>query len=467
MRYPLGPFHPDKLPGPGILTRCVNAIPAEDGYRPVGGFLPISDALPAAFRGGASVKGNDGAAFLLAGTETTLSKLAAGSWTSLLSGLTVSGRWKFTAFGDFAVAVNGADTYEVDLVASSASAISGAPSFIDVCVVGDHVVGAQPDGNILRVRWSAFNDHTGWTVGTNQSGEWTALEGGEVMGVAGGEYGVILQRHRLTRMDLTGDASAPFAFNPFGHNFGCASKASIIPLDDTVFYLSDRGFAVAESGQNVRPIGNEQFSRSFRDALGEDDFERIWASVDPKNTCVVWGIPGNVGQAWRYDWSLDRATVLEFPFEGIFEGFENSQTLEEVAATYTNIDTMPLSLDDPRFNGGAPRLYFVQDGKVGTLAGANLVANFVSGNVRAGQNNYRMWAVWPETDAISGVTVKVTEKQRLGDGGNVRTGSNMQASGRIPLRANGKQFVFDITVDGPDWTYFNAVELEGGPGGKR
>lgn len=467
MRLPLGPFHPDKLPGPGMLTRCTNALPAENGYRPVGAFQSISDALPSTFLGGGSFKASDGTAYLLAGTATTLSKLASGAWSSLLSGLTVTNRWKFTAFGDYAVAVNGATTYAVDLVASTAAAIAGAPSFTDVCVVGDYVVGAQPDGDKLKVRNSAFNDHTGWTVGTNQCTEQTMLEGGEVMGVAGGEYGVVLQRHQLTRMSRTGNAIAPFDYDPFGQNFGCASKNSIIPVNDTVFYLSDRGFAVAIAGQEAKPIGNEEWSRSFRDALGEDDFERVWSAVDPKNTRVVWGIPGVVGQAWVYDWALDRAAVIETQFDGIFSGFENSLTLEEVAAIYTNLDTMTLSLDDPRFSGGAPRLYFVQGGEVGVMGGANLPARFTIGEAMIGPKNWRNRAVWPETDASDGITVTLTEKQRLGDAGVARTGSNLQASGRIPLRANGKYFVADIRVDDPDWTYFNAIELEGSPGGLR
>ena len=56
---------------------------------------------------GLEVKASDGTSYLLAGTASTLSKLASGAWTDLLDELTVSNRWKFTAFGDFAVAVNG------------------------------------------------------------------------------------------------------------------------------------------------------------------------------------------------------------------------------------------------------------------------------------------------------------------------------------------------------------------------
>lgn len=468
MRYALPAFLPDQLPRGNVLTRAENVFPAQDGYRAAPSFAPVSDALPAAFKGAASFVSSSNTAYLLAGTETTLSRLSGGSWVNLLSGLTITGRWRFAQFGDFAVAVNGITTYQVDLNLGTASAIASTPSMVDVDVVGDHVVGTQPAGNILRVRWSAFNDHTGWTVGTDQSGEWTGLEGGEVMGIVGGEYGVILQRERLVRMTRTGDANAPFQFDPFGHNFGCASKASIARAGSSVFYLSDRGFMACENGQAPRPIGDQKFDKSFRENIGPDDFERLWAAIDPENTRVVWGIPGITGTVWVYDWSLDRATTLSLPFDGLFAGFETSTDLDSLAATYPDLDAMPYTLDDPRWSGGAPRFYLVQDGQVGVLAGANMVARITTGEFAPyDKQATRLRAIWPDTDAIAGVSFTVTEAQRRGDGGQTKTGSNMQASGRIPLRANGKYMVFDLTINNPDWSYIDGFVMEGSAGGVR
>ena len=52
------------------------------------------------------------------------------------------------------------------------------------------------------------------------------LTGGEIMGLAGGEYGVILQRRQITRMSLTGDATRPFDYDVVTDNLGCASRGS-------------------------------------------------------------------------------------------------------------------------------------------------------------------------------------------------------------------------------------------------
>ena len=178
MRYPLPPFLPDQLPRGDVLTTCKNLLPARDGYRAVGGFQSISDALPDSFLGGASFISTGGTAYLLAGTASTLSRLSSGSWVDLLTGLTISGRWKFVQFGDYVVCLNGSTTQEVDLNAGTAGALAGAPTAIDGWVVGDFLTVAQPNGDISRVRWSAFNNHQAWTLGVDQAGDQPMLVGG-------------------------------------------------------------------------------------------------------------------------------------------------------------------------------------------------------------------------------------------------------------------------------------------------
>ena len=198
-RFPYPAYLPDQLPR-DVLTRAINVLPAADGYRPVKSLVPISDPLPAAFRGGAAFISTDGTTYLIAGTANGLARYGGGSWTDLFVGMSVPDRWRFAQFGDFVVAVNGVDTKQVNLVSGTASDLTDAPTGNGVGVVGDYVVITQSGGNKLLVSWSGFNDHTQWTPGENQSGFQPMLTGGEIQGIAGGEYGVILQRFRLVRM---------------------------------------------------------------------------------------------------------------------------------------------------------------------------------------------------------------------------------------------------------------------------
>lgn len=467
-RVPLPAYVPDALPRGDVLTKAKNVYPAPEGYRAAQAFSSVSDPLPATFNGAASFVSTGGTAYLLAGTTNGLVRLANGSWSVLLTALSVSERWRFTQFGDFVVCVNGGVTQVVDLNAGTASALTGAPTATDVTVVGNHVVVAQPNGDILKVRWSAFGDHTAWTLGTNQAGEQPQLVGGEVMGVVGGEYGVILQRQRLTRMILTGDPDAPFQFDEISSNYGCASKPSIAAAGRTIFFLSDRGFIALDDGQAIREIGNEKFDRAFREQVGPDDYDKIWSAVDPTRSLVMWGVTGQPGTVWVYNWKLDRASQLEFNFDGLFSGFEDSVTLEGLEAIYPDLDAMPYSLDDDRFSGGNPRLYFVVDGEVGTLSGANLPAMLEQGEYApAGDNLLRLRAVWPDTDAVSGITVFADARQRKGDGGFQRAATGRQDSGRMPLQHRGRFFRFGFAIDDPDWTYISGYELEASAGGVR
>lgn len=466
---PLPAWLPDQLELGNVLVEAENVFPYQTGYAPVGGFESISDAMGEAFAGGASFISTDGTAYLLAGGATGLYRMASGAWSTIVTGLTISGRWRFIQYGNYAVAVNGsADTREVNLASGAQSIIAAAPGGLDIAVVGGHILIAQPDGAMLDVAWSALNDRTGWTPGVDQAGRETMLTGGEVMGVCGGEYGVILQRERLVRAEMTGDSDIPFAFNEITTNYGCASTASIVQAGRSIFFLSDRGFMALEDGQVPRPIGNEKFDRHFRDIVPRSDWERLWAAVDPRRTMVMWGVPGAPGIVWVYNWALDRATTIKLPFEAIFSGYEAGVSLEGLDALYpSGVDSIPYSLDDPRFEGGSPALYVVQSREVGLFSGTPLAARLKQGHAGGG-NRLRLRAVWPEIDATSGVSVSVEARQRMGDSVDSITSGEMQSSGRVPLRASGKYFTPTFTVAaGTDWALFTGYRLEATEAGVR
>jgi len=468
-RFDFPAYLPDQLPR-NVLTRAVNVLPAADGYRSVRSVASISEPLQANFAGGVSYISSGGTAYLLAGTAVGLERYTSGIWSQLITGMTVTGRWRFAQFGDYAIGVNGVETKVVDLNAGTATALAGAPSGTSIAVVGNQVVIGQADGNKLKVKWSAFNDHTGWTDAVDQAGFQIMLDGGEVQGLAGGEYGIILQRFALTRMSLSGDNLAPFTFQQVTNNVGCASKASIVQAGRTVFFLSDRGFMALDDGQALRPIGNEKFDQSFRDTISPNDYEKLWAAVDPKRSLVFWGIPGSPGRIWVYNWVLDRASTIEVGFSGIFSGYETSQTLEGVAAIYPDLDAMPYSLDDPRFQGGDPRLYLATpDNRIGAFSGPTLPATLEMGWVEpTGAQVSRIRALWPITDAVEGVRVTVDARQQMGALAETAQGVRMQTSGRVPVRARGRYVAVTVQHDaGSLWGYSQGFDLEYDAGGLR
>lgn len=475
---PLPEFMPDQSLNSSVLLQAENVIPAVDGYRAVGAIATVSDALPDVFMGGASAVASDGTAFMLVGTATTLEKGDnGGGWTSLLTGLSVTERWKFSTFkdsanDDYVIAVNGTgDSYAVDLAAGTAAVIAAMPGATDVCVVGDHVVIARPDGDIARVAWSAFADHTGWTLAVDQAGDQPMRTGGPVMGVVGGEYGIILQRNRIVRMTRTGDSLAPFQFDEISNNFGCADGATIAVSGRTIYFYSDRGFVALDDGQQLRRIGAEKVDRTFGDAISREDLNTIYTAVDPENSLVWWLIPGLPGQAWVYNFDLDRWATVKANALGLFPGFTTSVGLDDLDGLgYTDLDAMTISLDDSFWTGGSPRLYAVSvDQKVGNFTGSKMAVTLQLGNVQlAPGRKARVRKVRPVWDGTDGMTATVNAKQRLGDGDAVTSSSTLRASGAIPIRVAGKYLSATMEVEaGQTWGYIQALEFEFDAGGER
>lgn len=468
---PLPAYAPDQTVNSGVLLVARNVYPAVDGYRPIGDILEISDALSGTFNGGTSAIASDGTGYLFAGTSTALYRLASnGSWTTIVSGLTVAKRWKYAQFGAYIVSVNGADTREIDFAAGTAAAIAGAPTGTSVAVVGDQVVIGQADGDIAKVQWSAFRDHTGWTDGVDQAGSLVMQTGGAVMGICGGEYGIILQRERIVRMTRTGDADTPFQFDEISSNYGCADGATIAQAGRTIFFRSDRGFMALEDGQSLRPIGSEKVDRTFEVAVSRDDYKRIYTAVDPQNKLVMWGVPGRPGTIWIYNFELDRWTTAELLFSGIFPGFTTSIGLDDLAVTYTNLDTMTISLDDPRWSLGNPRLWLLDEtNKIGTLAGDTLAAQLDLGFTQfTPSRRARIRGIRPITDAITGVGMTVNAKARLGNVDAIKTAGSLRTSGIMPVRAAGRFISVSITIAaGSDWSYIQGLEVEAKAGGER
>lgn len=471
VRLPLPDYRPDQTQVSGSLQTCRNAFASGDGrYRPLRDIQEFTDALPAAFLGGYSAIASDGTGYLLAGTATNLYQLDSAAWTSLVGSLTITSRWKFVQFGDYVVAVNGSATREVDLAAGTDSAIAGAPSGKSIWVVGDYVCIGQASGEINKIATSAFRDHTGWTPGTDQATDLSFQTGGAVQGGVGGEYGVILQRDRLVRQTRTGDASAPFQYDEITNNYGCSNGATIAAAGRTVFFHSDRGFMALDNGSDLRPIGSEKIDRYFESIVGSDNFDSIFAAVDPQNKVVMWGVPGSPGLLLIYNFELDRWSTGSLPFTGFMPGFTTSTTLEALAVTYTNLDTMTISLDDGRWTGGNPRLYFFDENhKAGTLTGSTLEAQFDLGFVELIQGQRaRVRGVRPLTDATSGMTITLDTRQRLGDAQNRTTTTTLNASGTMPIRSAGRYVSTSIRFDaGVNWFYAQGLEFDCFEGGSR
>lgn len=467
-RYSYGEWRPDLAPSDGTLDIAKNVLPSANGYRPAKSFAAITPALPEPFAGGAAYVSSTGETSFLAGTSNKLLRFSGADWAVLLTALSVEA-WRFTQYGDLVIAVNGGAPQKYSLLDGTASLLGGDPPPADmVATVRDFVVVAGNPDDRQTVTWSAFNNAEGWTSGTDQSDFQQMLSGGEVTGLAGGEYGIILQRDRIVRMTYTGGDTI-FQFDEVASNVGCMSKGSVAQAGKLVFFLSERGFMVT-SGAEPTPIGAEKIDRTFFGRYSRDDIKRIKAAVDPRTTTVVWSMPGSPGTVWAYNWTLERWTTVEVGVSGVFTGFTANVSLEALDLLYPGgVDTVPFSLDDLRLAGGNPLLLVANAaGVIGVLNGPNMAATFALARQEPiPGRNARARLARPITDAING-TVFLDSRRRAGDVESVVFSSDVRGNGDVPLRANGRHIeITHVIPAGETWTYATGIDLTVEPAGAR
>jgi len=451
-----GDLTPDRKAG---LIGAVNVWPLAEGYRPAQSCQDLTPSL-SGILGGCAFVGSDGTAAMLGGNDTDLYRYSGGAWTSVLDTLTATS-WRFDQFGDLVIGVNGDAPVKFDLAGGTAAPLDGSPPVSDlVATVRQQVflAGDPSDRNLLTI--SGYNDAEGWTVGTNQCLAVPFPSGGDIMGLAGGETGIILQKRSIKRATYTGDVTV-WQFDEISRDVGCMAKGSVAVAGLMIFFLSEQGFKACDRN-TVVPIGQDKIDREFFQSYSRSDIEKVQAAVDPRSTTVVWAMPGNPGRLWCYNWSLSRWTTLDVANSGVFSGFTANISLDAVDAAYPGgLDNLPFSLDSPILAGGNPLFLVIgNDGTVGTLTGDNLPARFtLQPQMLANGRRVRVRGVRPICDAAQG-TISIDRRARAGDPQSIVASGSIRSNGSASIRANGLYIGTVHDIPSVPWTYCAGIELQ-------
>lgn len=462
-----GEWLPD-LPAYGHdgLVTCRNVIPGPNGYEPVKTLSEIRGALPYTWLGG-GVFNSNGTQALLAWTTNGLYADIAAAWVSkYAAAYTLPGR--MIQFGDLVIILNGGAPVKYTIATAAGAVLAGSPPSSSMGAVVDpgFIFLAGNSSNRNRVYWSGLETAEGWTVGTNQCDYQDIPDGGPITGLAGGQTGLVFQANQINEFTYTaGDVI--FARRTITRDVGCIAAGSVIQVGPTTFFLSRRGFYALSDGQ-LDPIGEGKVDMTFLNAYTASDLEaNMRCAVDPVRQVVMWSLTDKL---WIYHYGLRKWADVVIPgLVGVQTGATSSTTLEAIAVAYPAIESVPLSFDDPSWNGGTPFLGIVKsDKKIYTFGSStNMAASLCEAkreNVPARETIVRFARLIG--DATSGATVNIAYSMRLGDTPATKSASSTRASGRIPVRCRGK--VFQTSVDlaeGATWTYLQGIELEGTGGG--
>jgi hypothetical protein len=470
-----GDFVPDVSPfgNPGS-PNVVNAVPGPNGFRPIGSLTPATSSLTARPRGAIAATDGTGGQHLYAGDVSKLYRLASGTWTdSSKSGGYASDereRWEFVRWQNEVIATNFSDEIQVITM--------GDTEFDDlttdfrarhIAVIRDHVFAGNTtdssDGAVPhRLRWSAFNDPTNWTIDPSTGADYRDLNRGAIQAIVGGEFGVVLTTGSVFRVSWVG-APVWFQLDETLPGIGCIAPGSVAQLGDTVYFLSQSGFVAVQAGTGVQYIGAGRVDKFVREDILESNMHRISSAVDPRAGRIFWAYPGSGNTGGRpnriicYDRIFDKWSVIEQDVELLWRSSTQGATLEQLDS-FGTMDSLPASLDSPRWQGGAVQLSaFDTIFRSGSFDGSAMSASIETKEAELHEGHRAHLDAFRVAVSGGSVTAQVGARNDLSDPVTWSTPLNKLPSGRFTKRSNARFHRVRVNLSG-DWSDALGVHID-------
>ena len=475
-RVTFGEWTPDQ---PGItngLRRAENVYSKAVGYGAIPTVVDYSASASENLNNVVAGKTTAGATTVFAGGSTKLFKLDSGDLS--LDNVSKAGnystatdqRWKFTQFGNVIVAANGQaklQGYNLNSSSLFADLAADAPIARFVTVVRDFVVSGWQSSYQSRVQWSALGDESSWTTSATTQADFQDIpDGGSVVGVTGGEFGLVFMDRAIHRMSYVGSPLI-FQFDNISRNLGCYEANSIIQYGGTSFFLGDDGFYACD-GQNVVPIGNEKVNRFFFDNVDEGTLYLMSAAVDPSKKLIIWAYASNSSATpdslLIYNYQTQRWTSGTTHVDRIASTSTPAVTLEGMD-TYGNLDTILTTFDSRLWLGGKLQLAGVDGAKIVTFSGANATAYIETGDIEVPGATSAITMVKPIVDDGS-ASVALLSRRLLSQSTTFGSQTAADSENRVAVRGVGRYHRLQLTPTG-SWTSAVGMDIDLSPLGTR
>lgn len=468
-RIAFGEWMPDQPGIAGALTNAKNCVSQAVGYGPFPQEVDFSEAAGENLTSLFASKQPDGVTKLFAAGRTKIYTVSGvGAVTEENSGYTTAAneRFRFTQFGDRIICTNNSEKLQSWVLGSSSSFAdlsASAPVAKYITVVRDFVVCANIYSggvqNQYKVQWSALNDETDWTASvTTQSDSQDIPDGGQIMGIRGGEFGLVLLERSIHRMSYVGTPFI-FQFDNISRNKGCMVSGSIAQYQGVTFFLSDDGFYMCD-GQQVLPVGSEKVDRWFLDDVSEADYSTMSSAVDPVRKLIIWNYKSKDGSRKLiiFNFYTKKWTYADANSDYISDASSASSTLEELDSLSASIDALETPLDSILFAGGKYFLGGTSGTKVVTYTGTPKTARLETGDIEAGGQSLINLAR-PQVDQGS-ATISAASRRLLSEDITYGTPVAADADNRVGLRNSGKYHRIQVNPTGARWKSAVAVDID-------
>lgn len=473
-RVTFAEWMPDQPGISGALTEAKNVVSSAVGYGPVQSAVVFSEAAGENLLSIYAAKNPDSTTQLFAAGYTSVYTCSGvGVLTEVNSAYDANEVPKFTQFGKNVIFANNTNKLQYWTLGTStafADLSADAPVSKYVTVVRDFVVAANTFESGVqeqyRVRWSDLNNETTWTTSDTTQADFQDIpDGGQIVGIRGGEFGLIFLERAIHRMSYIGTPFI-FQFDNISRNKGCMVAGSIAQYQGVTFFLSDDGFYLCD-GQQVVPIGAEKVDKYFLNDASESDYPSMSSAVDPIRKLVLWNYISISGdrKLMIYNFSTKKWTYGDAGTEYIYEASSANVTLEELDSISTSIDALTTSLDSRLYVGGKYFLGGTLGRNIMTYTGVNLVGDLQTGDIDVGANSVVTLAK-PQVDGGS-ANVSVASRTLLNQETDFGTPVPADSENRCSLRSAGRYHRLRVQPTGDNWSSAVAVDIDIVPQGTR
>ncbi|TWI18990.1 hypothetical protein IQ15_07016 [Bradyrhizobium yuanmingense] len=397
------------------------------------------------------------------------------SVTHIYSSLSSDAQWQFAQFGNLVFATQKNAVLQVyNLASSSAFADnSGSPPQASyISVVGRFLVLSGLLSNPYRIHWSALNDTTGWTAGTNQSDYQDFPDGGIVRGVAGGEFGTVFQDQAIRRMSYIPGSDLIFQIERIAQDQGLFAPYSIVRAGIYTFFHSAQGFFKIAPGGLPEPIGREKVDRTFFNDLDRTELRMFIGASDPRSTRAFWaykstsGTTGLYDKIIGYDYVLDRWFTIDMTGEYLLGMSQPGITLENLDSLSSSIDALGASLDSFAVSTQPLIAQFSSAHKMGFFSGSNLEATLETAEQGTDGRRIYVNGFRPVTDATTFYgSASYRETQQDAPTSTAEIVRNSR-TGRCDMRRSTRYSRFKVRIPASTaWTFAAGVEPDVRPEG--
>jgi hypothetical protein len=433
----------------------------------------VGDSVTVTAVGNTSVNGT----FSIATVPTTTTFTYSNSGTNIVSGADTGTvtfayvtpadqRWRFTQFGNVLVAANGGNRlqgFNVNSSTNFSDLAADAPQSRYITIVRDFVVSGYVNEATVRpnrVQWSALGDESSWTNSATTQADFQDIpDGGSVVGLTGGEFGLVFMDRSIHRMSYVGSPLV-FQFDNISRNLGCYEANSIIQYGGTSFFLADDGFYACD-GQRVIPIGNEKVNRFFFTDLNDGLLPLMSAAVDPFRKLVIWAYPSvgsaTVNKLLIFNYEINKWTSGTTNASRIGTSSTPSFTLEGLDI-FGNLDTIESSLDSRIWLNGKLQFAGVKDTKIITFSGANNSAFIETGDIEVPGSTSAITMAKPIVDNGSG-NVALVSRRLLNEQVIFGSQSVADAENRVSIRGIGRYHRLQLTPTG-QWKTTVGIDID-------